>query len=299
MDDYEQQNDKVDDEQQQNYDEEDDLLDEQLTYDDDHLENINEQQQVHRRKKSKQFYNNNNESNQDEVEDLDEQENDTMSDLDNMKSSPSHDDTYANEMLNLVENDNDKFIYQQNKFIQKAASKSKAIKYTKQTNSYNKHKSDSIDMNHHNSATNSPASLNLSINSSLNGVDLTNASNACPECGKQFSTSSGLKQHMHIHSSVKPFICETCYKAYTQFSNLCRHKRSHMTNNNSSNSSMSSTPASKSKSLNNSATNLNKLKEVTTAQMSQQFNCNQCLTNLPSQIALNKHKKQCNTDHKP
>ena len=50
---------------------------------------------------------------------------------------------------------------------------------------------------------------------------------ACPECGKTFNTSSGLKQHTHIHSSVKPFQCEVCYKAYTQFSNLCRHKRMH------------------------------------------------------------------------
>ena len=30
-------------------------------------------------------------------------------------------------------------------------------------------------------------------------------SHACPECGKTFATSSGLKQHTHIHSSVKPF----------------------------------------------------------------------------------------------
>ncbi|MBW04076.1 MDS1 and EVI1 complex locus protein EVI1, partial [Eschrichtius robustus] len=50
---------------------------------------------------------------------------------------------------------------------------------------------------------------------------------ACPECGKTFATSSGLKQHKHIHSSVKPFICEVCHKSYTQFSNLCRHKRMH------------------------------------------------------------------------
>ncbi|PWA30913.1 hypothetical protein CCH79_00010616 [Gambusia affinis] len=43
----------------------------------------------------------------------------------------------------------------------------------------------------------------------------------CPECGKTFATSSGLKQHKHIHSS------EVCHKSYTQFSNLCRHKRMH------------------------------------------------------------------------
>ncbi|XP_038061538.1 histone-lysine N-methyltransferase MECOM-like [Patiria miniata] len=52
-------------------------------------------------------------------------------------------------------------------------------------------------------------------------------SHACPECGKTFATSSGLKQHTHIHSSIKPFICEVCLKSYTQFSNLCRHKRMH------------------------------------------------------------------------
>ncbi|XP_048759558.1 histone-lysine N-methyltransferase MECOM-like isoform X2 [Ostrea edulis] len=52
-------------------------------------------------------------------------------------------------------------------------------------------------------------------------------SHACGECGKTFATSSGLKQHQHIHSSVKPFQCEVCLKAYTQFSNLCRHKRMH------------------------------------------------------------------------
>ncbi|XP_063243541.1 transcription factor hamlet-like isoform X2 [Bacillus rossius redtenbacheri] len=48
-------------------------------------------------------------------------------------------------------------------------------------------------------------------------------SHACPECGKTFATSSGLKQHTHIHSTVKPFQCEVCFK----FSNLCRHKRMH------------------------------------------------------------------------
>lgn len=52
-------------------------------------------------------------------------------------------------------------------------------------------------------------------------------SHACEECGKTFGTSSGLKQHRHIHSSFKPFQCEVCLKAYTQFSNLCRHKRMH------------------------------------------------------------------------
>ncbi|ENN77727.1 hypothetical protein D910_05410 [Dendroctonus ponderosae] len=37
-------------------------------------------------------------------------------------------------------------------------------------------------------------------------------SHACPECGKTFNSSSGLKQHANIHSSVKPFQCEVCFK---------------------------------------------------------------------------------------
>jgi hypothetical protein len=53
-------------------------------------------------------------------------------------------------------------------------------------------------------------------------------SHACGECFKTFATASGLKQHRHIHSSIKPFRCEVCLKAYTQFSNLCRHKRMHV-----------------------------------------------------------------------
>jgi uncharacterized Zn-finger protein len=46
-------------------------------------------------------------------------------------------------------------------------------------------------------------------NSSGSESELQVAKNhSCPECGKTFATSSGLKQHMHIHSSVKPFQCE-------------------------------------------------------------------------------------------
>lgn len=97
-----------------------------------------------------------------------------------------------------------------------------------------------------------------------------NSGNTCAECGKQFSTSSGLKQHMHIHSSVKPFTCEICYKAYTQFSNLCRHKRSHMTGNNNA------------------------------AQRQQKhiFKCTTCSSSFASQISLNKHRKTSACDLK-
>jgi len=30
----------------------------------------------------------------------------------------------------------------------------------------------------------------------------------CNDCGKGFQTSSGLKQHRNIHSSIKPWKCE-------------------------------------------------------------------------------------------
>ncbi len=64
-------------------------------------------------------------------------------------------------------------------------------------------------------------------NSNQNTNSINNHHHPCRECGKSFATTSGLKQHMHIHSSIKPFQCEVCFKSYTQFSNLCRHKRMH------------------------------------------------------------------------
>lgn len=91
----------------------------------------------------------------------------------------------------------------------------------------------------------------LNTNNS-SGSDSESRSFTCEQCGKSFASSSGLKQHMHIHGSVKPYKCDVnyfcklnffkeekiylvvvvvsfqiCSKAYTQFSNLCRHKRSH------------------------------------------------------------------------
>ena len=43
---------------------------------------------------------------------------------------------------------------------------------------------------------------------------------SCPECGKTFATSSGLKQHMHIHSSIKPFQCEVSLKAQSLYNKV-------------------------------------------------------------------------------
>lgn len=33
---------------------------------------------------------------------------------------------------------------------------------------------------------------------------------SCPQCAKCFTSNSGLKQHMHIHASFKPFTCQVC-----------------------------------------------------------------------------------------
>lgn len=80
----------------------------------------------------------------------------------------------------------------------------------------------------------------------------------CIECGKTFMTESGRKQHTHIHASVKPFQCEVCYKAYTQFSNLCRHKRMH-------------------------------------ADCRMQIKCHKCAQSFSTTTSLSKHKRFCDT----
>ena len=80
----------------------------------------------------------------------------------------------------------------------------------------------SLMLNNSNNNNNNVKKLNNS-----SGSDSEFRSFACPSCSKTFASSSGLKQHMHIHGSIKPYKCEICSKAYTQFSNLCRHKRSH------------------------------------------------------------------------
>ncbi|XP_056299190.1 MDS1 and EVI1 complex locus protein EVI1-B-like [Pseudoliparis swirei] len=50
-----------------------------------------------------------------------------------------------------------------------------------------------------------PSNLQRHIRSQHAGA----RAHACADCGKTFATSSGLKQHKHIHSSVKPFMCKS------------------------------------------------------------------------------------------
>ncbi|CAF0993053.1 unnamed protein product [Didymodactylos carnosus] len=92
--------------------------------------------------------------------------------------------------------------------------------------------------------------------SNSSGSECENRLYSCNDCGKSFQTSSGLKQHRNIHSSVKPWKCEFCPKSYTQFSNLCRHKRSH-------------------------------------ANARTQIECKGCGQSFQSHVALNKHRSSC------
>uniref|UniRef100_A0A1I7T7U4 EGL-43 n=1 Tax=Caenorhabditis tropicalis TaxID=1561998 RepID=A0A1I7T7U4_9PELO len=78
-------------------------------------------------------------------------------------------------------------------------------------------------------------------------------SHKCGVCPKSFTSASGLKQHSHIHCSLKPFRCHLCPKSYTQFSNLCRHRRVH----------------------------------------SDGWTCTTCHISMPSQAALTKHRPVC------
>lgn len=57
----------------------------------------------------------------------------------------------------------------------------------------------------------------------------TNKPYSCEICGKNFSHSSTLKDHMNIHSQNKPYFCTYlgCTKSFSNGSNLNRHMRIH------------------------------------------------------------------------
>jgi hypothetical protein len=62
---------------------------------------------------------------------------------------------------------------------------------------------DSITRNIHGNASNSSEAS-----------ECENRLYSCGDCGKGFQTSSGLKQHRNIHSSVKPWKCEVRKKVF-------------------------------------------------------------------------------------
>lgn len=49
----------------------------------------------------------------------------------------------------------------------------------------------------------------------------------CPVCAKSYVRSSRLRDHMHSHSTIKPFECEVCKKSYSRKNDLKVHMISH------------------------------------------------------------------------
>ena len=52
------------------------------------------------------------------------------------------------------------------------------------------------------------SNVNGNASNSSEASECENRLYSCADCGKSFQTSSGLKQHRNIHSSVKPWKCE-------------------------------------------------------------------------------------------
>jgi hypothetical protein len=50
--------------------------------------------------------------------------------------------------------------------------------------------------------------VNGNASNSSEASECENRLYSCNDCGKGFQTSSGLKQHRNIHSSIKPWKCE-------------------------------------------------------------------------------------------
>jgi len=46
-------------------------------------------------------------------------------------------------------------------------------------------------------------------------------------CGKEFTRSWSILDHVRMHEGIKPYVCKVCAKAYTQKGNMQKHMRKH------------------------------------------------------------------------
>lgn len=49
----------------------------------------------------------------------------------------------------------------------------------------------------------------------------------CDHCGKTFRSGSNLRNHLNVHTGLKPHACGTCGRAFANQRNLKRHERAH------------------------------------------------------------------------
>lgn len=47
----------------------------------------------------------------------------------------------------------------------------------------------------------------------------------CVDCGKRFKHRHHLQYHSRQHSGDKPFVCDVCFKSFSQLSNMYTHRR--------------------------------------------------------------------------
>ena len=51
----------------------------------------------------------------------------------------------------------------------------------------------------------------------------SNSEKTCHFCGREFDRPFNLKQHMLVHTGVKPFLCTLCGQTFTRKGNLKAH----------------------------------------------------------------------------
>lgn len=51
---------------------------------------------------------------------------------------------------------------------------------------------------------------------------------SCPYCKYSTTYSTALKRHIVVHTKEKPFVCNICFKSYTQKKSLQMHEISHL-----------------------------------------------------------------------